>query len=227
VSQERPISRRQLLRGGFLGGVADALADAVPLARGQGGGPADAAVPGRGSTAGPGAGTGGRRGMIPVHRPPGAVDERAFLRDCTRCDACIEACPHDAIVHAPPRLRQASGTPMIDPARQPCWMCQDFPCIAACEPGVLRPDQPLRMGRAMIVEQTCLAHQGTFCTVCSERCPVPGAIVLSGGKPRVVEERCTGCGVCFHVCPAPQNAVIAMPLPDRPVPVTPPGGRHG
>jgi ferredoxin-type protein NapG len=146
------------------------------------------------------------------------VDEGTFLRECTRCGDCITACPHHAIVKAPLRFRQAAGTPMIDPAVQPCLMCPDTPCISACEPRVLRPEQPLVMGRAMIVEQTCLAHQSLSCTVCSERCPVPGAIELDAGRPRVREDRCTGCGVCFHVCPAPSNAVIVMPLPDRPAP---------
>ncbi len=29
-------------------------------------------------------------------RPPFAVDELDFLLACTRCDACVEACPVDA-----------------------------------------------------------------------------------------------------------------------------------
>ncbi len=156
------------------------------------------------------------RGQIPVLRPPGAVQEGAFLRDCTRCDACLEACPHGAIVHAPAQFREAAGTPMIDPMGQPCLMCEDYPCITACEPGVLRSDTPPMMGTARVIEQTCIAHQNGFCTVCSERCPVEGAIELDAGRPRVVEDRCTGCGVCHHVCPAPQNAVAIMPTFSRP-----------
>ncbi len=157
-----------------------------------------------------------RRVAFPVHRPPGAVDEETFLRDCTRCDACLEACPKDAIVHAPRRFRQAAGTPMIDPHRAPCRMCEDFPCIAACEPGVLSAQLPVKMARALITEPLCLAHMGTTCTVCVEHCPVPGAITLESGKPRIDEDRCTGCGVCHYVCPAPENAVIVMPLAERP-----------
>jgi ferredoxin-type protein NapG len=33
-----------------------------------------------------------------------------------------------------------------------------------------------------------------------------------------VAEACTGCGVCQFVCPAPHNAVLLMPVPERPVP---------
>jgi ferredoxin-type protein NapG len=157
-----------------------------------------------------------RRVAFPVHRPPGACEEEAFLRDCTRCDACVEVCPHDAIVHAPPRFRQAAGTPMIDAANQPCLMCDDTPCIDACEPGVLSRHLPLAMATATITPQTCLAHQGTTCTVCVEQCPVDGAIEMRDHRPHIIEDKCTGCGVCHYVCPAPANAVIVMPLPERP-----------
>lgn len=159
-----------------------------------------------------------RRRTIPVLRPPGAIDEPLFLDGCTRCDECVRACPHDAIVHAPDRLREAAGTPIIDPDRQPCLMCEDFPCIAACEPQVLSPRIPKAMGTAKITRHLCLAHHGTTCTVCSERCVVPGAIDVIDGKPTVNETTCTGCGVCRYVCPAPENAILLMPSFLRPAP---------
>jgi MauM/NapG family ferredoxin protein len=153
---------------------------------------------------------------FPVLRPPGAIEEESFLAGCTRCDACIRACPHGSIVHAPPRFRLAAGTPMIDPINQPCRMCDDAPCIESCEAGVLRRDLPFKLGTARIDVTSCLSHQGGFCTVCAEQCPVPGAIEVSRGKPTVVESSCTGCGVCQHVCPAPSNAVWLMPAAVRP-----------
>ncbi len=61
---------------------------------------------------------------------------------------------------------------------------------------------------AVIQGRYCLAYQGSFCSVCYERCPVPYAIQLNEGMPRIVLETCTGCGVCQEVCPAPQNAVL-------------------
>ncbi|MCO5167418.1 MAG: 4Fe-4S dicluster domain-containing protein [Planctomycetes bacterium] len=148
---------------------------------------------------------------LPVLRPPGAVDEADFLARCTRCDDCAAACPHDAIVKAPARLRQAAGTPVIDPVAAPCRMCPDLPCAAACLTGALRPDGPRVMGRAVIAAHDCLAYQGTGCAVCVEQCPVPGALRLDGGRPVVDAGRCTGCGVCQHVCPSPHNAVLVLP----------------
>ena len=153
---------------------------------------------------------------LPVLRPPGAVPELAFLAGCTKCDACATACPYDAIVPAPARFKAAAGTPMIDPANAACHMCPDTPCIAACEPRVLRADRPLKMGTAVIQTWNCLAHQRSFCTTCAERCPVPGALTIVAGKPQVNEAACTGCGLCQWACPAPTNAVMILSRPDRP-----------
>lgn len=158
------------------------------------------------------------RRTIPVLRPPGAIDEPSFLAGCTRCELCMQACPHDAIVHAPAQLREAAGTPMIDADRQPCLMCADFPCIAACEPKVLTSLVPAMMGTARITAHLCLPHHGTSCTVCSEQCPVENAIVITEGKPTVNEVTCSGCGVCRSVCPAPENAILLMPTFIRPAP---------
>lgn len=155
---------------------------------------------------------------IPVLRPPGAVAERTFLSLCTQCGDCIDACPYDAIRVAPARLKSAAGTPMIDPFAAPCWNCEDAPCIASCETGALDPRLDRTIGIARLQTYNCLAHNRSICTVCSERCPIPGAIELDQGRPRIVSDICTGCGVCHSVCPAPANAIMIMPLMERPEP---------
>lgn len=73
------------------------------------------------------------------------------------------------------------------------------------------PEPTTTGGIASIRTLHCLAWQGTPCTVCSEQCPEPGAIVLDRGRPTIVADRCTGCGTCRDVCPAPYNPVIVMP----------------
>lgn len=65
--------------------------------------------------------------------------------------------------------------------------------------------------QAVIQGRFCLAYQRSFCSTCSERCPVPNAIVVENGIPRVNASACTGCGVCHDVCPAPRNAVLMLP----------------
>ncbi|MBA2661019.1 MAG: 4Fe-4S binding protein [Bradymonadaceae bacterium] len=61
---------------------------------------------------------------------------------------------------------------------------------------------------ASIQPYACLAHMGSFCTVCSERCPQPGAIELVNHRPRVNASLCSGCGVCEPMCPAPGGAIV-------------------
>jgi Na+-translocating ferredoxin:NAD+ oxidoreductase RNF subunit RnfB len=63
---------------------------------------------------------------------------------------------------------------------------------------------------AIIQGRYCLAYT-SFCTVCAERCPVPGAMKVEQGIPMVVADTCTGCGICHDVCPAPTNAVLVLP----------------
>lgn len=64
---------------------------------------------------------------------------------------------------------------------------------------------------ATIQSFDCLARGGQICTVCSERCPVPGAVTLEGTRVRISPESCTGCGTCVDVCPAPTPAIVLWP----------------
>jgi Pyruvate/2-oxoacid:ferredoxin oxidoreductase delta subunit len=66
---------------------------------------------------------------------------------------------------------------------------------------------------AIIQGRFCLAYHDEFCSVCYERCPVPGAIELDDALPRIAWEKCTGCGICHDVCPAPENAILVAPRP--------------
>jgi MinD superfamily P-loop ATPase len=90
--------------------------------------------------------------------------------------------------------------------------------VAACEPLALRFDVPAKMGTAVISPLDCLAHQNTTCSACVEQCPVEGAMRWEHGRPVVDPAACTGCGVCQYACPAPRNAVMILPIRDRPNP---------
>lgn len=210
------LSRRDLFRGLF--GRSNPSANrSAPIVAHVG------PVPARGPSAAPQPPANprfGRGRSLPVLRPPGAIEEAAFLAVCTRCNACVEACPHDAITLAPARLREAAGTPILNPVESPCRMCAELPCVAACELLALRFDVPVKMGTAAISPLDCLAHQNTTCSACVEQCPVEGALMWENGRPVVNLTACTGCGVCQHVCPAPRNAVMILPVLTRPRPAS-------
>ena len=86
------------------------------------------------------------------------------------------------------------------------------PAAAAPLPPPAKPTvavpHPDRM--AIIQGRHCLALT-SFCAICVERCPVPGAMKRDHGMPMVVADVCTGCGICHDVCPAPTNAVLLLP----------------
>ena len=156
-------------------------------------------------------------------RPPYALDELDFLLACTRCDKCIEACPHDVIFKLPVRLgAQVAGTPALDLLNKACHLCDHWPCVDACEPGALQYPQPTEaeedsrelpvMAHAEINTRTCLPYNGPECGACANSCPVPGALLWNMEKPHIDHEKCTGCGLCREACVVSPKAIIIQSL---------------
>jgi len=146
-------------------------------------------------------------------RPPGAIDEAAFLLTCTRCGDCAKVCPGNVIKFLPPTAGAAVGTPYIDPLDKACDLCGK--CMPVCEPKALltvTDPRKVRMGTAVITPDTCWAYQGSICDLCYQRCPFPDeAIKLVGGKPQIVPEVCTGCGLCAYVCVSTPVSIAIEP----------------
>lgn len=146
-------------------------------------------------------------------RPPGAIDEAAFLLTCTRCGDCAKVCPSNVIMFLPPSAGAAVGTPYISPHERPCDLCGK--CMPACEPKALltiTDPRQVRMGTAVLNSDTCWAHQGQICDLCYQRCPFPDeAITIADGKPSIVPSACTGCGLCVYVCVSTPLSITITP----------------
>lgn len=149
-------------------------------------------------------------------RPPYALDELEFLLACTRCDECIEACPHNVIFKLSERLgAQVMGTPAMDLLNKGCHLCEDWPCVNACEPNALgfteaEDDESLPLpdiAQASINTESCLPYSGPECGACDTSCPVPGALKWNMTKPYIDAELCTGCGLCREVCIVDPKAI--------------------
>jgi len=147
--------------------------------------------------------TGGRR-----LRPPGAIDEARFTALCTRCNRCIEVCPYKSIEPA-----GITGTPAIVARQIPCYLCMK--CPPACPTGALgaiTDKRRVKMGVAVVNEQTCYAFQGILCRTCVDECPLTDEAIRQDGMllPRVTE-KCVGCGICERVCPTTRPAIVVRP----------------
>lgn len=158
-------------------------------------------------------------------RPPGALPEDEFIAACLRCGSCSLACPHDVITmmtrddvsaddeYTPYSWRpyKETGTPRIQPGENPCRMCEDFPCAAACPSGALVPPAGnIAIGYPLVDEYTCLRMEvGEDCQLCVESCPVgEQAITLNKRKDIAINEaHCTGCGFCQQACPQEPAAI--------------------
>ncbi len=181
--------------------------------------------------AGTGLGLAGRvAANKPAHaiRPPGALDEDAFLAACVRCGRCVRDCPYDTLRLAGLGDGAAAGTPYFVARDVPCEMCPEIPCVAACPTGAL--DRGLtdidaaEMGIAVVVgHESCLNYLGLRCDVCYRVCPlIDEAITLEPRHnvrtqahtrflPTVHTDKCTGCGKCEAACVLPEAAIRVLP----------------
>jgi MauM/NapG family ferredoxin protein len=165
----------------------------------------------------------------PLIRPPGARENSLEAR-CVRCGLCVRACPTGAI--QPALLEgglESLWTPVLVPrlgyCDYSCNACGQVCPVAAIPPLGLEEKRRAVLGRAYIDRHRCIPWADHHsCIVCEEMCPVPEkAIVLeevtvadAAGqpvtvqRPRVVEERCIGCGICEYKCPVSGEAAIRV-----------------
>lgn len=151
-------------------------------------------------------------------RPPYAIPELDFLLACTRCNACIEACPHDVIFPLAARLgADVVKTPALDLLTRGCHLCEDWPCVSVCEPKALirLVDDTSESGyvalnkfaNATIDESRCLPFSGPECGACISVCPIEGALHLEQEKPVITEDLCVGCALCRDACIVEEKAI--------------------
>lgn len=154
----------------------------------------------------------------PFIRPPGALkDETEFLATCERCQACVEACPHENVIQTfGPSHGQREGAPYLIPEEHPCRWCVDTPCAAACPTEALQfskpnPDSEITVApiaKAVLNLDTCLNNQGTICDTCAVMCPPHvNAIKMINRKPQLNADLCTGCGMCAFYCESEPGSI--------------------
>jgi len=143
------------------------------------------------------------------------MQEYILREACTRCNACVDVCPADAITPLDASWGDARGTPAIDPRKQPCVVCTGLKCTTVCPSGALQhiinvPE--VKMGTARVDTARCVTYAGTACRVCVDVCPVSGALTSDGGgHPFVDEHVCVGCGLCVRACVTEPTSIQVVP----------------
>lgn len=138
-----------------------------------------------------------------VLRPPGALDEAAFIGACVKCDRCRSACPENCISVATVEdgLLKARS-PKLDFHKGACTFCGR--CADVCPTGAIAAFAPATpvIGTAQLNPDRCVAWSSPgSCTKCMEACKY-GAVSFDSGYPQVDAGKCNGCGFCEYVCPA-------------------------
>lgn len=149
-------------------------------------------------------------------RPPGAGSEKEFLEQCSRCGACVKACPFFALAPQMQANEFDLGTPALRTGQSWCRLCGDFPCINACGSGALsmtRTSALKKIATVRVAEAECLRTTGTTCDACAQKC-AQTAVAISfpaeGAAPVIDHEKCSGCGACLVVCPAYPEPVFNL-----------------
>jgi len=160
--------------------------------------------------------------VIP-QRPPWAKEEALFTSACTRCGACVAACPTGLLKEG------SGGFPEADFRRAHCTFCAD--CVAACAKNIQQNSSPQALfpffssdlppwTLTATIGTACLPHKGVLCRSCEDHCsdaairftPRPG----SPAQPEITASRCTGCGECVAYCPV--HAISMRTAPTSPQP---------
>ena len=171
-------------------------------------------------------------------QPPGARQNN-LIGKCFRCGECTRTCPTGAI-H--PAISEAGleglWTPVLVPrlgyCDYSCTACGEICPVGAIPPLTLEQKRLSVIGVAYIDKDRCIAWADQRdCIVCEEMCPVAEKAILlervevrrhdgstvSVQQPRVVRERCLGCGICEYKCPLSGEAAIRVWTPNIALPL--------
>jgi polyferredoxin len=190
------LSRRRIIAAAFSGVAAVPLLRTTPLT-----------------------GVGSRNHLL--IRPPGSLEEKAFLARCVKCGECLKVCLTNGLQ---PTLLEAGLEGIWSPVLVPrigyceyrCTLCGQVCPTGAIKQLALEEKARIKIGLAMIDKGRCLpwAH-GRPCIVCEEVCPTSKKAIwfehalvndrngrkVSLQQPHVDLELCIGCGICETKCP--------------------------
>ena len=155
-------------------------------------------------------GTLGTVGAQDLPRPPGALEENAFMARCSRCLRCLDSCQPAAIrpghwLDGPRNL----GTPILQTEK--CISCME--CIRTCPTGALSkiPKAEVRLGQMVLDREVCTTWKKTSrCDRCFRACRNKAITLQDRQYPVIDLDKCDACGVCIRRCPTKPKAALYL-----------------
>ena len=156
-------------------------------------------------------------------RPPGALDEDAFLAACIKCGQCVQVCPVQAIRLADLPEGVGNGVPYIAARDQACdFSCDATQCVLACPTGALShlidKKEQVTIGVARLSRpEACLARQGKGFKGTARGADYKGLLryaEVDRWKPKPVASRNYDldlCDLCVRQCPI-EGAIRLEPV---------------
>jgi len=163
----------------------------------------------------------------PRLRPPGALDEKAFLAACIKCGQCVQVCPVQAIKLGDLAEGVGNGVPYIDARAQACdFSCDATQCVLACPTGALShlidKKEQVTIGVAKLSRpEGCLARQGKGFKGTARGADYKGRLrypEIDRWKPKPVAEHPYDldlCDLCVRQCPI-EGAIRLEPVSTDP-----------
>ncbi len=144
-----------------------------------------------------------RAKRVSALRPPWAIEESQFISRCTRCNACVGACPEQII-------SIDRGYPVLHFEHGECTFCRA--CVECCEVQALDINTIPPLAAKATINKTCMAQSGVECRVCGDNCEsfaISFKLQVGGAAvPQIDSAECTGCGACVRNCPSRAITVI-------------------
>jgi polyferredoxin len=161
-------------------------------------------------------------------RPPGALEEKEFLRRCIKCGECMKVCITNGLQ---PTLLEAGFEGIWSPVLIPrigyceyrCTLCGQVCPTGAIMRLPLEEKVKVKLGLAIIDRGRCLPYAHSIpCIVCEEVCPTPKKAIWfekvkvkdRKGREKIIQqpkvdlELCIGCGICEAKCPIKSKPAI-------------------
>jgi ferredoxin-type protein NapF len=152
-------------------------------------------------------------------RPPFSLPDPEFNIVCARCGNCSAVCPTRIISpSADIRVIESFLTPSIDFSESyclpECKLCGNVCPSGAIQRFSLEDKKDHIMALAVINVHDCLLQLLKECDLCRYHCKYDAIEIARTGHdqiklPRVIENKCTGCGACKIICPVEVIDMVA------------------